>query len=267
MFPVSLKLDKLEINGKKLYYKYFYYDFEETIIFLHGFGLDYRSWLGQINPFKNRYNLLIYDQIGYGQSDVPREEPVSAHKDLLSLMNHLNINKAHLVGLSMGGGVVLNFTLTYPDSVSSICVAGSVLDGYIHQQFSSMTKEIWKLNNINQARAEWLNLDLFNYILQDDNSNRELFKQMVDDYSGWHWVNNYKVEYLDPPTYFQLDRIKIPTLILVGANDMDDFISISEILEKEISDANRIIIPTGHMINMEDPIRFNMELSKFLSSL
>lgn len=263
---MSLKLDRLEINDKKLYYKYFYYNFEDTIIFLHGFGLDYRSWLGQINPFKNRYNLLIYDQIGYGQSDDPGEEHVNAHKDLLSLMNHLNISKAHLVGLSMGGGVVLNFTIAYPDRVSSISLAGSVVDGYILREFSSLTKEIWKLRDAEKARMEWLKLDLFKYILQDT-KNSEIFKQMMDDYSGWHWVNGYKVEYLDPPTYFQLDRITTPTLVLVGKDDMSDFISISEILEKEIRDANRIIMPTGHMINMEDPTGFNLELSKFLSSL
>ncbi len=262
---MDLILNEFVINGKKLCYKYFYSNSEETIIFIHGFSLDHRSWLTQINPFKNRYNLLIYDQIGYGRSDNPGNDPVSAHKDLYYLMDHLNINKAHLVGFSMGGGVVLNFALSFPNRVSSVCLAGSVCDGYSFEHFGTLSREIWGIGDVNKTRVEWLKIDLFKYILNTDK--REQFKKMVDDYSGWHWINDYKVEHLDPPAYFQLEKIRSPTLILVGENDMSDFIRVSEILEKEIPDTIRVIMPTGHMINMEDPIKFNQVLSNFLTFL
>src|SRR5258707_10339177 len=114
-------------DGVRLYY-------EETgsgapIIFVHEFAGDHRSWEQQLQHFGRRYRAITYAARGYPPSDVP-EDPASysqnrAADDILTVLDHLGIRKAHVCGLSMGGFSTLHFGLRHPDRALSLVVAGA----------------------------------------------------------------------------------------------------------------------------------------------
>src|ERR671937_1183846 len=98
------------------------------IIFVHEFAGDYRSWETQVRYFSRGYRCITYNARGYPPSDVPAEaERYSqdrARDDIRAVLDALKIDKAHVVGLSMGGFATLHFGLAYPDRARSIVVAG-----------------------------------------------------------------------------------------------------------------------------------------------
>src|SRR4029077_1637555 len=107
--------------------------YEETgsgspIIFVHEFAGDHRSWEQQLTHFGRRFRAITYAARGYPPSDVP-EDPASysqsrAADDILVVLDHLGIQKAHVCGLSLGGFATLHFGLRHPSRALSLCVAG-----------------------------------------------------------------------------------------------------------------------------------------------
>ena len=113
-------------DGIKLYY-------EEVgsgipIVFVHEFAGDLRSYEMQMRYFGQRYRCIAYNARGYPPSDVPNDgESYSqerARDDIRSVLDALKIDKAHIVGLSMGGFATLHFGFTYPDRARSLVIAG-----------------------------------------------------------------------------------------------------------------------------------------------
>src|SRR3978361_1431674 len=113
-------------DGIRLYY-------EETgsgapIVFVHEFAGDHRSWEQQLQHFGRRYRAIAYAARGYPPSDVP-EDPASysqnrAADDILAVLDHRGIPKAHVCGFSMGGFATLHFGFRHPSRALSLCVAG-----------------------------------------------------------------------------------------------------------------------------------------------
>jgi pimeloyl-ACP methyl ester carboxylesterase len=113
-------------DGVKLYY-------EETgkgipIVFIHEFAGDYRSWEQQVRYFARYYRCITVNARGYPPSDVPKDgakySQGRARDDIRSVLDALKIDKAHVVGLSMGGFATLHFGFTYPDRARSLVIAG-----------------------------------------------------------------------------------------------------------------------------------------------
>jgi pimeloyl-ACP methyl ester carboxylesterase len=133
-------------DGVRLYY-------EETgsgtpIVFVHEFADDYRGYEGQLRYFGRRYRCIVYNARGYPPSDVP-EDPARysqdrARDDIRAVLDALEIDQAHIVGISMGGFATLHFGLAYPGRALSLVVAGC---GYgaepgKRQQFHDETAKI-----------------------------------------------------------------------------------------------------------------------------
>ncbi|MGA9122698.1 MAG: alpha/beta hydrolase, partial [Pseudolabrys sp.] len=111
-------------DGIKLYY-------EETgtgipIVFIHEFAGDYRSYEQQVRHFSKYYRCITFNARGYPPSDVPKDGELysqeRARDDIRSVLDGLKIDKAHIVGLSMGGFAALHFGFTYPERCRSIVV-------------------------------------------------------------------------------------------------------------------------------------------------
>ena len=113
----------VEATGAKLYFEESGYGY--PIIFIHEFASDIRGWDAQISTFSRSYRCIAYNARGYPPSDVP-EDPTSygwelAVDDIAALMGYLGIERAHLVGLSMGGYTALQFGLRYPEQGQCDC--------------------------------------------------------------------------------------------------------------------------------------------------
>ena len=115
-----------DVNGIKLFYEKSGSGY--PVVFCHEFAGDYRSWDLQVGYFSRKYETITYCARGYYPSDVPEtaEEYTQQQSvdDLKGLMKFLDIPKAHIVGLSMGGNVALNFGIANPHMASSLVIAG-----------------------------------------------------------------------------------------------------------------------------------------------
>ncbi len=232
----------------------------EPIVFVHGFSLDSRMWQPQVEYFAKSNQVITYDMRGFGKSPLP-DRPYSHVEDLWQLLDTLKVNKAHIVGLSLGGEVAIDYVLTYPDTVLSLTLADTSLGGYA----STVDWRVYaKEQGLEQAKQNWLNHAVF----APSNRYPEVAKQlraMVDSYSGWHWLYDDPRIKLDLPAIDRLWEIKLPTQILVGKNDLDYYHRIAGILADKISSSNlEYISDSGHMINLECPDGFNFLLKEFI---
>src|SRR5438874_5441300 len=107
--------------------------YEETgrgtpVIFVHEFAGDHRAWETQMRHFGQRYRAITYAARGYPPSDVPDDvtkySQARAADDIAAVLDHLQIDKAHIVGLSMGGFATLHFGFRHPSRALSLVVAG-----------------------------------------------------------------------------------------------------------------------------------------------
>ncbi|MGR8947306.1 MAG: alpha/beta fold hydrolase [Gammaproteobacteria bacterium] len=252
------------VNGTSLYYELS--GSGPTVVLIHGFSIDTRMWDEQMDGLTSRYQVLRYDMRGFGRSSLPDEKPYDPCVDLLELLNHLKLDKVSLVGLSLGGWVATDFTIANPDKVNVLVVADTALMGYEWQEGrpSTLPVEVAQSKGIEAAKQFWLASPLFEAARRHPRVLRHL-GEMVDDYSGWHWIHENPQILADEPTIYALKDIRCPTLVLVGEHDTFDFQRIAEILEEQIRNARRVVIKdAGHMSNMENPQQFNAEMKRFL---
>jgi pimeloyl-ACP methyl ester carboxylesterase len=94
-----------------------------AVVLIHGGNLDRRMWDDQFQTFARHFQVIRYDVRTYGLSDMPTK-PYSDVQDLASLLQHLHIKKAHLVGLSLGGRIIIDFALEHPEMVASLVPIG-----------------------------------------------------------------------------------------------------------------------------------------------
>jgi pimeloyl-ACP methyl ester carboxylesterase len=242
------------------------------VVFVHGFTLDRRMWDDQIPAFATRYRTLRYDLRGFGESAPPvAGVPYTHADDLRALLAHLGIERAAVVGLSLGGWVAHEFALIYPQSVSALILVDSALRGYPYGPASTATIDaIYSLGaegRIAEAKAGWLADPLF-ACSQRSTAAAARLEQIVEDYPCWHLQNIDPHPPLEPPAIERLHEITAPTLVVAGEEDIPDLLAISDLLAARIPGARKVVLAeAGHMANMDAPDAFNRAVLDFLSSL
>ena len=231
------------------------------IVFVHGFSLDSRMWEPQVEVFSATNQVFTFDMRGFGQSPLPTGA-YSHHKDLHDLVTHLNLPKFHLVGLSLGGEIAIDYSLAYPDTLLSLTLADTSLGGYS----STVDWRVYaKEQGLEKAKENWLNHPVFSTTKTKPEVFTQL-KQMVKDYSGWHWLNDDPRVKLHPPATNRLGEIVVPTQIIVGEQDLDYYHSIADIMADKIKNSKlEYIGNAGHMVNLENTVEFNIVLQKFIN--
>lgn len=197
---------------------------------------------------------------GFGKSPLP-DGSYSHVEDLHALMLELKLEKAHLVGLSLGGEVAIEYALTYPESLLSLTLADTSLGGY------SSTVD-WRVyaqeQGIEQAKQNWLNHKVF-FSAKGMPVVLQTLKQLVSEYSGWHWLNYDPRTKLNPPAIDRLSEIQLPTQVIVGEHDLPYYHDIAKILLDKIPHAQlHKVTDSGHMVNLEQPVKFNQLLTDFV---
>lgn len=260
-----------EIPGTRLYYETA--GVGETVVLIHAFMLDTRTWDDQFEAYARRYRVIRYDARGFGRSDVPRAgEPYSHADDLAALLDSLGATgPVHVVGLVMGGRFALDFAVTYPARLRSLTVIDTVVGGWpwSRQWLVSYAPvlEAARRGDIAAAKQAWLANEIF-ATLREKPAVAERMRRMVDDYSGWHLVNPDPERTPQPATVSQLSKVGVPTLVLVGALDVSEFQTISDHVARGIPGARReSVAGTGHLASMEAPQRVNELVLGFLGDL
>jgi 3-oxoadipate enol-lactonase len=213
--------------------------------------------------FAGQYRVIRLDLRGYGRSAVPTADSYRHVDDVKALLDTLGVKRAILLGLSMGGGIALDFTLTYPEIVRALIVVDSVLKGFHWSiDWSVRAREL----GVEGARQRWLAHPLFAASIERADVASRL-TQIVNDYSGWHWYNRDP----DPgvtPAIHRLAEITVATQVIVGERDLPDFRKIADTLAEGIANARKDVLPgLGHLPNMEAPDLFNEVVLNFLVGL
>jgi 3-oxoadipate enol-lactonase len=254
------------VNGARMYYERS--GAGAPVVLAHGFTLDQRMWDPQWDALTDRFDVVRYDARGYGQSSLP-DGAFRRVDDLRALLDFFGFERTHLVGLSMGGGLVLDFVLTHPERVRSIALVDAPLGGF---PWSSETDawfaDIWNVaaeHGADAARRAWLQCPLFASAREQPHVAAAL-EGMVRDYSCWHFLHDDPDPGITPNAIERLHEVRAPALVIVGERDLDDFRLVAQLMSEGIRGARLAVIPgAGHMANMEAADAVNRELLAFLA--
>lgn len=240
------------------------------VIFIVAQSLDTRMWDEQFTHFARSHRVVRYDLRGQGRTKGRVDEPFSHYDDLLAIMDHLNIERAHVVGLSLGGGVAINFSMVHPERVSALVAADTYLNGY---SWPGMTPRIVEIivaarsGDLKKAKALWLNLPWF-LPAKDQPAVAARLAEIVEGYDLRVMAQVNAHNWSRPLAIDHLGKIQAPTLVVIGHRDTDDNHAVADLLTQKIPVARKVVIPAaGHMSNMENPGVFNQVLAEFFEQV
>jgi len=261
-------------NGVRLYY-------EEAgkgvpIVFVHEFAHSLHSWERQMRHFSRRYRCIAFNARGYPPSDVPedfeRYSQARARDDIRCVLDALGLQRAHVVGLSMGAFATLHFGMAYGYRATSITVAGGGYGSHPAQyrQFQADSKK-----NAELIKRQGMKHFVSTYghgpqrvqlEIKDPRGFAEYLRQF-EEHSALGAANTLLGVQNRRPSFYDLTaemaRIDVPTLIMSG-DEEEPCLEVKLLMKRAIPTAALAILPrSGHAINLEEPALFNQLLEDF----
>ncbi|MBM3925097.1 MAG: alpha/beta hydrolase [SAR202 cluster bacterium] len=269
-------MPKATINGVGIHY-------EVTgrgmpLVFCHEFAGDYRSWELQVRSFSRRYQVVTWNSRGYPPTDVPKDVAAYSQEntveDLRGLLEHLNIRKAYIAGLSMGGSVTLNFGFAHPQMALGLVVAGAgtgSADPKAYRPEVTATAQRFQDIGMKAAAEEYARTPTRLQFLRKDPRGWNEFKDALAAHSVLGASNTLRGVQGKRPSLFdqasQMRDLRIPTLILCGDED-EPCVDPSIFMKRNIHSAGLVFFPqTGHTLNLEEPDLFNRTVQDFLTAV
>jgi pimeloyl-ACP methyl ester carboxylesterase len=265
-------------DGVRLYW-------EETgsghpLLLIHEFAGDHRSFAPQVEHFRDRYRCLVYDARGYPPSDVPEDEDaysqLRAVADAVAVLDAAGAERAHVVGVSMGGFCTLHLGLRHPERTTAVVIAGvgygahpDVSDGFreeceaIAAAFAAEgSAQVAERYAVGPARVQFQNKNRAGW---------EIFaRQLAEHDAGGAARTMLGVQRLRPSLYDLRDELaamSVPVLIVVGDED-EGCLEADLMLKRTIPTAGLTVLPrTGHTCNLEEPELFNAPVARFLDAV
>ena len=245
-----------------------------AIVFIHAGVSDHRMWEPQFDTFARHFRVVRYDLRGFGKSAMP-EERYALRDDLYGLLRFLGIDKAVLVGCSMGGTTAIDFTLEHPDMVRALVTVGSGVSGW--NKWSEESVRLWTeltilMRNGDLERACELNARYWldgpsRDVTKINPEYRALARRIHEEnFSAERFAR--PGEELQPPAIGRLAEINVPTLVVIGDSDAQDLQKLAHRFAIEIPGAkNATIANAAHLPNLEHAQEFNRVLLDFVESL
>lgn len=256
-----LKMSYLQANSSVVYFEN--QGSGEALVFLHSLGTSSKIWEQQKKYFENDYQVICIDARGHGSSEstIPFSFKDWAN-DIVAVLDNLEIKKAHFVGLSMGGHVLLELYQIAPNRISSIILCNTFAKVPEEIREEKLHSRLVLLEQDNFVE-EWAKLSLYPHApktLIEKTIN--LYASSKDDYKST-WIAVNKVNYVS-----MLKTINIPVLILTGDMDKAAPIKLAQVFHENIEGSKlEIIRQAGHFSNLCNPAEFNLKISSFLSSI
>lgn len=248
------------------------------ILFCHEFAADFASWEPQLRYFARRHRCIAYSARGYLPSDVPSSPEAYSYEtfraDAIAVLDHLQIDKAHVVGLSMGAYSTLQVGLHNPDRALSLTLAGigSGSERWYTEAFRTHSRQVGDqfetLGSADYAKIYGMGPGRIPFLVKDPRGFQEFVDALGrhDAQGSAHTQRGFQAG--RPSLYdFEADirRIALPALIVVGDED-DPCIEPSLFLKQHIPASGLAVFPkTGHVVNLEEPALFNETLERFLA--
>jgi len=247
-----------------------------SIVFVHEFAGDLRSWDAQLSHFSRRYRCIAYNARGYPPSDVPesmeRYSQERARDDVLAVMDALKIQRAYVVGLSMGGFATLHFGIKYSARALGLVVSGC---GY-----GAVPSQREEFQRSSRANAKVLLEEGMAKFAATYGHNASRLQLRTKDPRGFDRYIRYLTEHsalgsantmlgyqARRPSLYDLKTemagITAPTLVVAGDED-DATLEPGLLMKRTIPKAGLVVLPrSGHALNLEDPALFNRIVEDF----
>ena len=258
------------INGENLYYEVA--GNGPPLVLIHGWSLNLRMWDPQVATLSRRFRVIRYDRRGFGKSSGSEDISWDA-ADLNALLDQLGASKVHVLGMSQGARVALQFARDHPDMVSSLILTGapppdgfglpwSGTDRPRFDEWATIAKE----RGLNAFRSDWLAHPLMKIPAGKTEAKASL-AELIAAYRGGRFLSP------KPPsgpgaaiTMDDLPRVGAPTLVLTGDSDVPFLQVVARALTYYLPNARLVIVPGGgHMVNLIEPARYNAAIVEFLS--
>ncbi|HXM81788.1 MAG TPA: alpha/beta hydrolase [Burkholderiales bacterium] len=262
-------------DGTRLYY-------EEagsgtSLVFVHEFAGDHRSWEPQMRFFARYFHCVAYNARGFPPSDVPedaaRYSQGQARDDIIAILDHLKLDRAHIVGLSMGGFATLHVGISYPKRARSLVIAGcgygaepDKREGFQAEceaaavSFEANWTEAAKKYALGPTRVQFQN--------KDPRGWQEFARQLAEHSPKGKALTMRGVQKRRPSLWELVEgmkKIDLPTLIITGDED-DPCLEPALLMKRHIATSGLVVLPySGHTINIEEPQAFNQAVLEFLA--
>ena len=242
---------------------------EPTVILLHGGMLDRRMWDEQFELLAKTYRVLRYDADAHGNSILPPD----AYWDSLNLrelLNGLGIERAVLVGLSLGGKTAIDLALENPERVEAIVAVSSGLSGYrftsdFYLEQKDVMIQAWKAGEFDVVVESFQRCWTDGPYRAPEDVDPEI-REKVRSMARNGLEHAMEGRMIDPPAIDRLGELELPMLVVVGELDMPGIREIADMVVAANPNAELVVVPdVAHMVNMEAPGRFNDLLLDYLA--
>jgi pimeloyl-ACP methyl ester carboxylesterase len=264
-------------EGARIYY-------EETgsgtpILFIHEFGGDYRSWDDQMRHFGRSWRCIRWDSRGYPRSDAPDDEKLYGqeffNRDAIAVLDAAKVDKAHIVGLSMGGYTALMLAAKHPGRVQS-CVAAGAGSGALKSGRAQFIEEARKnastMDRAGKIDAEAMGLSPTRIQLQNkDPLAWRRFVSNLAEHPAHAAAKTLRTVQAGRASLYdmeaELKAVKAPVLLLVGDED-EPCLDVNLWMKRLMPTSRLGVLPgSGHAINLEEPALFNALVETFLADV
>lgn len=259
-----------------LSYKKYYKDNDsDWIVFVHGAGGSSAIWYRQIKFFNEKYNILLLDLRGHGNSNKMEVNEKRLRytfnfmaNDIIEVLDYEQITSAHFAGISLGTIIIRQIAELYPQRVKSMIMGGAIV------QFNVRSRILMKLGFIFKSIVPYLLLyKFFAFIIMPKANHkesrnmfvREVKKVYKSEFIRWF---NLTINIDSLLKFFRNSELPIPVLYIMGEEDYMFLPAIKKITKQHENYSKLIVIPNcGHVVNVDNPTIFNNETLSFLSEI
>lgn len=265
----------VDVNGATLHYEVA--GSGHPLVLCHAGIADNRMWDDQFSLFAERYRVIRYDHRGFGQSSLPAG-PFSWSEDLYGLLTHLGVEKAYVMGVSMGGSTVVDFALTHPGMADALITVGSGLSGFDapdtpeEQALFAGVEKAAEAGDFDRANDIEVHIWVDGPTRRPDQVSSAVRERVrVMNLPGFYLQSEWAKatqQKIEPPAASRLAEIAVPTLVIYGDQDVSNIHTIANKLASDIPGAKLVVMHnTAHVPNMEQPEEFNHIVLDFLAPL
>ncbi|WP_210367111.1 alpha/beta hydrolase [Bacillus sp. REN3] len=234
------------------------------VVLLHSGGIDLRDWTFLAPLLARHYKVVTFDGRGIGKSPSPLKH-ANYVEDLLLLLDHLELDKATLIGHSIGGQIATEFALNYPERVDDLILIAPALSGFSYsKEFKAYINRINEAApDINEMIERSLGGTLYKVVMSGPQ--RDLMLQSHLDYFNrmLKWPA-FEMVWPQPPAIQRLDELAARTLLIIGTEDLPDNHRAAECFQKAPNSKFVKISNADHMVTLTHPETLYKKITGFM---
>lgn len=246
---------------------------KDWVTFVHGAGGSSSIWFKQVRSFKEHYNVLVLDLRGHGRSKPKLSDALNTNytfdaitADIIEVLDHLNIEKSHFVGISLGTILIRNLAELHPKRVQSMIMGGAILKLNFRSQI------LMRFGVVCKSVIPYMYLyKLFAFIIMPRKAHKEsrvLFINEAKKLYQKEFMRWFKLASEINPLlrFFRLNDIGIPTIYIMGDQDHLFLPNVKKVVAQHKLASLLVIPDCGHVVNVQKPQLFNDQSLAFLQA-